>query len=58
MNVVALLPGSDPLLSKEYLVIGAHLDHVGKQGEKTLFPRRQTIMLPVQHQYWNWLMHL
>jgi hypothetical protein len=28
-NVVGLLPGSDPILKNEYLVIGAHLDHLG-----------------------------
>jgi len=28
-NVVALLPGSDSLLAKEHVIVGAHLDHVG-----------------------------
>lgn len=28
-NVLAMLPGSDPELSKEAVVIGAHYDHVG-----------------------------
>lgn len=28
-NVVALLPGSHPELKNEYIVLGAHLDHVG-----------------------------
>ena len=28
-NVVAILPGSDPGLSKEYIVLSAHLDHLG-----------------------------
>jgi hypothetical protein len=28
-NVVAILPGSDPRLKNEYVVIGAHSDHVG-----------------------------
>lgn len=32
MNVVALLEGSDPVLKNEYVVIGAHLDHVGSQA--------------------------
>ena len=31
-NVVALLPGSDPVLKDEYIGIGGHLDHLGKQG--------------------------
>jgi len=29
-NVVAYLPGSDPLLNNEYLVYTAHLDHIGE----------------------------
>lgn len=37
-NVVALLPGSDPELSKQYIVISAHLDHVGMQGAGLIFP--------------------
>ena len=28
-NVVAILPGSDPKLKDEYVVLSAHLDHVG-----------------------------
>jgi Zn-dependent M28 family amino/carboxypeptidase len=28
-NVVAVLPGSDPHLKKEYVVVSAHLDHLG-----------------------------
>lgn len=28
-NVIALLPGSDPLLKDEYVVITAHSDHIG-----------------------------
>src|SRR5690606_22147339 len=28
-NVVAVLPGSDPALRSEYVVLSAHLDHVG-----------------------------
>lgn len=29
LNIVGVLPGSDPALSGEYIVIGAHFDHVG-----------------------------
>ncbi|AFE05438.1 hypothetical protein COCOR_03796 [Corallococcus coralloides DSM 2259] len=29
MNVVGVMPGTDPVLSKEYVVLSAHLDHVG-----------------------------
>jgi hypothetical protein len=28
-NVIAILPGSDPLLRDEYIAIGAHSDHIG-----------------------------
>jgi Zn-dependent M28 family amino/carboxypeptidase len=28
-NVIAVLPGSDPKLASEYVVLSAHLDHVG-----------------------------
>ncbi len=31
-NVVAYIPGSDPLLSDEFLVAGAHYDHLGMGG--------------------------
>ena len=29
-NVIGLLRGSDPVLSREVIIIGAHLDHLGK----------------------------
>jgi hypothetical protein len=35
-NVVAVLPGGDPALRDECLVVGAHLDHVGRQGDVVL----------------------
>jgi hypothetical protein len=31
-NVVGLLEGSDPALKNEFVGVGAHLDHLGKQG--------------------------
>lgn len=31
-NVVAMLPGSHPTLSNEYIVVGAHYDHLGMGG--------------------------
>ena len=37
MNVVGMIEGSDPKLKEEYVVIGAHLDHVGSQAG-LLFP--------------------
>jgi hypothetical protein len=36
-NVAAMIEGSDPELKNEYIVIGAHLDHVGTQAG-LLFP--------------------
>jgi len=32
-NVVAVVPGIDPFLKKEYITVGAHLDHIGKIGD-------------------------
>lgn len=37
MNVLALLPGSDPQKTQEVIVIGAHRDHFGRQAG-LLFP--------------------
>jgi len=37
-NVIGILRGSDPTLADEYLIIGAHLDHVGSQGGDIYFP--------------------
>ncbi|OQX86123.1 hypothetical protein B6D60_06775 [candidate division KSB1 bacterium 4484_87] len=33
MNIVGYLPGSDPKLKNEYIVIGAHADHLGQLGD-------------------------
>jgi aminopeptidase YwaD len=35
-NVVGILPGSDPQLASEYVVIGAHYDHLGLGGPESL----------------------
>lgn len=32
-NVVALVKGSDPLLKHQYVVVGAHFDHIGMGGQ-------------------------
>ena len=32
-NVVAWIPGNDPVLKDEYIVIGAHYDHLGMSGD-------------------------
>lgn len=31
-NVIGILPGSDPVLKDEYIVVGAHYDHLGMGG--------------------------
>ena len=36
-NVVAVVPGSDPVLKDQAIVIGAHMDHLGLSGH-TFFP--------------------
>jgi len=38
-NVVGVLEGSDPVLKNEYIVIGAHYDHLGRGGDGSLAPR-------------------
>lgn len=37
-NVVALLPGRDPVLRNQYVVIGAHFDHLGTSTDGALDP--------------------
>jgi hypothetical protein len=39
-NVVALLPGTDPALRTEYIIVGAHYDHLGWGGEDSLAPKQ------------------
>lgn len=34
-NVVGIIKGSDPLLANEYIIIGAHFDHLGLGGENS-----------------------
>lgn len=36
-NVVALLPGADPVLREEYIVLGAHMDHIGAGRDGHLY---------------------
>jgi hypothetical protein len=38
-NVIGILEGSDAKLKKEFIVIGAHYDHLGRGGEGSLAPR-------------------
>ena len=42
-NVAALLPGRDPALKDEVVVIGAHLDHLGHGGPGSLAPESREI---------------
>jgi hypothetical protein len=37
-NVVALVPGHDPVLRNEYVVIGAHFDHLGRSSASAMDP--------------------
>jgi Zn-dependent M28 family amino/carboxypeptidase len=32
-NVIGYIEGSDPVLKNEYVVVGAHFDHLGKRGD-------------------------
>lgn len=31
-NIVAMIPGTDPVLKEQYVVVGAHFDHLGMGG--------------------------
>ena len=33
-NVVGVIPGNDPVLKDEYIIIGAHYDHLGVRGDQ------------------------
>jgi hypothetical protein len=39
-NIIGLLPGRDPQLKEQALIIGAHYDHLGRGGEASLAPDR------------------
>jgi hypothetical protein len=39
VNVVGLLEGSDPKLKGEFIVVGAHYDHLGRGGQGSLAAR-------------------
>lgn len=42
-NVVAVVPGSDSLAASEYVIVGAHYDHLGFGGEGSLEEREGRI---------------
>lgn len=43
-NVVALLPGADSTLRGEFVVVGAHFDHLGRSTEGALDPERKNVI--------------
>ncbi|MEO9077116.1 MAG: M20/M25/M40 family metallo-hydrolase, partial [Gelidibacter sp.] len=42
-NVVAYLEGNDPVLKNEYIILGAHYDHLGLGGPSSKSAKRNTI---------------
>jgi hypothetical protein len=42
-NVVGVIEGNDPKLKREYVVIGAHYDHLGHGGESSLAPNSSDV---------------
>lgn len=38
-NVVAILKGSDPVASRNYIVVGAHFDHLGRSSQFAMDPQ-------------------
>lgn len=42
-NVVGMIKGSDPVLSNEYIIIGAHFDHLGWGGPTSYHKERVTV---------------
>jgi hypothetical protein len=42
-NVAALLPGRDPAVARECVVVGAHYDHLGYGGEASLAPGEHAV---------------
>ncbi len=42
-NVLAVLPGTSPTLRDEYVVVGAHYDHLGHGGEGSLAPDESAV---------------
>lgn len=42
-NIIGVLPGNDPTLKDEVIVIGAHYDHLGRGGSGSLAPNSTAI---------------
>lgn len=43
VNVAGLVPGADPALRGEYVVVGAHYDHIGNLASLSLDPERSGV---------------
>jgi hypothetical protein len=43
-NVVAVLPGTDSLLRGQFIVVGAHFDHLGRSTDGALDPARKNVI--------------
>lgn len=43
-NVLALLPGAEPAWRGEFVVVGAHFDHLGRSTEGALDPDRKNVI--------------
>jgi aminopeptidase YwaD len=43
-NVFAILPGRDPTLRGQYVVVGAHFDHLGTASENALDPTAKSVV--------------
>jgi hypothetical protein len=42
-NVVGVIEGNDPKLKREYIVVGAHYDHLGRGGSSSLAPNSSDV---------------
>lgn len=42
-NVIGYLEGNDPILKKEYIILGAHYDHLGLGGSSSKSNKKNTI---------------
>ncbi len=45
-NVAGVIRGSDPTLASQYIVVGAHYDHLGMGDENSLHSKRDPIIHP------------
>jgi hypothetical protein len=45
-NIVGILPGNDPILKNEYIVIGAHYDHLGidQMKESSMYKGKESMI--------------